>query len=178
MLLISNYCCFSFCFRTDEYPLPGSDEKKSSILDPVKNVWAIVWLNLLAFFANFKPSFFRKQWQILATKTWFEIIFGSIKIIFKCAFFSVSSIYYVNKFMLKIILELMLGKYGYVEEEEEPPEKSPTLSYTPMALMSSEDLLQSSNPSNITTDRIDQQLDEGIVEDLSKRFQNKNNFFD
>lgn len=119
-----------------------------------------MWIKLLAILGYLKPSFLKKQWQNLIEKTWFELIYGFFKIIFKTIYLSVWSIYYVNKVITKVILELMLGKYGYVEEEEEPMEKQPTISYASMvegprmALMSAEDVLS-------------KQTDEGIVEDIS-----------
>ena len=99
----------------------------------------------------------------------------------KGTYLSLWSIYFVNKIVLKIILELMLGKYGLVEEEEEPIEKPPTIHYHQasmvveprMALMSANDHLISSNTmtdEHRQTSNLDNQqaIDEGIVEDLSK----------
>lgn len=159
-------------FFSEEYPHPGSEEKPSSYLDPVKNVLAIVWLKICAFFSYLKPSFLKKQWQSLTEKTWFELIYGSIKMLLKGTYLSIWSIYYVNKVVLKVILELMLGKYSLVEEEEEPMEKPPTLHYAPMvdvprmALMSADDLVNDNERHTSVADI--QQSDEGIVEDISE----------
>lgn len=172
MLILCLIVLFIWDFFSEEYPHPGSEEKPSSYLDPVKNVLAIVWLKICAFFSYLKPSFLKKQWQSLTEKTWFELIYGSIKMLLKGTYLSIWSIYYVNKVVLKVILELMLGKYSLVEEEEEPMEKPPTLHYAPMvdvprmALMSADDLVNDNERHTSVADI--QQSDEGIVEDISE----------
>lgn len=133
---------------------------------PVKNVFAFIFAKILKFFGYFKPSYLKKQWQNLIQKTWFELVWGFFKGIFKGFYLSGWSIYYVNRMVLRVVLKLMLGEYGYVEEEEEPTEKQPTIPYamldTPprMALMSAEDV-EDSRSRDIATD-------EGIVEDISE----------
>ena len=156
-------------FFADEYPYPGNEEKTTSLFDPVKSIFAIILAKIYGFFGYFKPSYLKKQWNNLVQKTWFELIFGFFKGIFKGAYLCVWSIYYVNRVIMRVILKLMLGEYGYVEEEEEQlTEKTPTLPYAMIdvspriALMSAEDLENSRNGSLPT--------DEGIVEDISMRF--------
>ena len=123
-------------------------------------------VKIYGFFGYFKPSYLKKQWNNLIQKTWFELIFGFFKGIFKGLYLSVWSIYYVNRLILRVILKLMLGEYGYVEEEEEPLTEKTTTPYAMMdvapriALMSAEDL------ENTRSDNI--QVDEGIVEDIRK----------
>lgn len=125
---------------------------------------------IIAFFGYFKPSYLKKQWNSLVQKTWFELIYGSVKIIFKGIYLSGWSVYYVNRVTMRIMLKLMLGEYGYKEEEEEPAEKQPTLPYAAMidvaprmALMSAEEV-ESSRAAQIDPT----QADEGIVEDMSE----------
>lgn len=138
---------------------------------PVKSVFGYVWMQLLFFFAYFKPSYIKSQWHRLIQKTWIELIVGFFKGIFKGIYLSGWSVYYVNKVVMQFILRLMLGEYGYAEEEEEPVERQPTFVHTTemnaaprLSLMSAEDL---ADPRRGSVD-LGQPPDEGIVEDISK----------
>ena len=155
--------------RLDEYPYPGSEDKTPSWFDPVRTVFGFIFTKIFAFLGYFKPSYLKKQWQNLQQKTWFEIVSGFFKIIFHSAYLSVWSIYYVNRIMLRFVLKLMLGEYGYVDEEEELlVDKAPTpysmIDVPPRpALMSAEDV---ENTRASISEPI--QPDEGIVEDISR----------
>lgn len=157
---------FIFFFSSlDEYPYPGNEEKTTSVFDPLKTIFGFLLAKIYGFFGYFKPSYLKKQWNNLIQKTWFEIIFGFFKGIFKGIYLSVWSVYYVNRLLCRVLLKLMLGEYGYIEEEEEEgTERIPTFPYMDVppriAIMSAEDAE--------TTRQESLNADEGIVEDMSE----------